>query len=82
VEGSDDKNVFIHLLNHHEITTPDPAQRGYFKGKGEYFEIKDCMGIDNLLEAFRVALKGDADNQRYGVVVDADISIELEDSRK
>jgi hypothetical protein len=72
VEGSDDKNVFIHLLNHHGITTPDLSQRGYFKGRDEHFEIKDCDGINNLLDAFKVALKSDADNKRYAVVVDAD----------
>ncbi|GAC1468243.1 MAG: hypothetical protein PVS3B1_23760 [Ktedonobacteraceae bacterium] len=64
VEGPDDKNVFLHLLNHHGITTPNLAQRGYFKGKNEHFEIKDCSGIENLLEVFHVALKGDADNKR------------------
>lgn len=75
VEGSDDKNVFIHLLNYHGITTPDPSQRGYFKGRDEHFEIKACDGINNLLEVFKVALKGDADNKRYAIVVDADTDI-------
>ena len=73
VEGSDDKAVFIHLLLNHRIITSDPALRGYFKDKAKSFEIKNCGGIDELLKAFRMALKGDTENNSYAVVVDADI---------
>jgi len=72
VEGSEDKHVFIHLLNSHGITTPDPAKREHFKDRDEHFGIKVCGSITELLTAFRVELKGDIDNKRYGIVIDAD----------
>ena len=76
VEGADDRNVFIHLLNNHRITSPDPSQRDRFIENDEFFEIKNCDGFPNLLKAFRVVLKGEVYNNRYGIVVDADTDIE------
>lgn len=58
VEGSDDKNVFIHLLNYHQIITPDRDQRGYFKDRDDQFEIKDYDGIYNLLKALKRSTLG------------------------
>lgn len=75
VEGPDDREVFIHLLNNHEITSSDETRRGHFLKANESFKIKDCGGIDNLLETFRVELKGDIDNNRYGIVVNVDTDI-------
>jgi len=37
VEGADDREVFIHLLNHHGITSRDLSQRGRFKEKDESY---------------------------------------------
>ncbi len=71
VEGSDDKNVFIHLLNHHGIT--DRNRIGYFKNRDELFEIKACGSISELLSIFRLSLKSDTDNKIYGIVIDDDI---------
>jgi hypothetical protein len=76
VEGADDRNVFIHLLNYHGITTSDPSQRDRFIENDEFFEIKNSDGIHKLLQTLRVALKGEVENNRYGIVIDADTDIE------
>jgi hypothetical protein len=75
VEGADDREVFIHLLNHHGITSRDLSQRGRFKERDESFEIKNCDGFPKLLEDFRVVLKGEIENNRYGIVFDADTNV-------
>ena len=49
VEGDDDKNVFIHLLNRKGITSPDLKKRNLFIANNESFEIKNVEGIDELL---------------------------------
>ena len=76
VEGANDREVFIHLLNYHKITSPDLSRRGRLLENDEFFEIKNCDGIPNLLNAFRIELKGEVANNRYGIVVDADTDIE------
>ncbi len=70
VEGSDDKHVFRHLLDHYHI----PQQ---FKIKDEHFEIKDHEGIDNLLnlKTLRTYLKIVDEPRRFGIVVDADTDL-------
>ncbi len=75
VEGANDREVFIHLLNYHRITSPDLSRRGRLLENDEFFEIKNCDGIRNLLSALRIELKGEVDNHRYGIVVDADTDI-------
>ncbi len=74
VEGDDDKQVFLHLLNYYNITHSE--KRGIFISNNEKFEIKNNEGIDALLENLNVALKGNLASNRYGVVVDADGSLE------
>jgi len=66
VEGSDDKHVFHHLLDYHQI-------RDKFKRRDEHFEIIDHQGIDNLLnlKTIRTYLKGNP-LRRFGIVIDAD----------
>lgn len=69
VEGSDDKHVFHHLLDHHRI-------HGKFKSKDEELEIIDHAGIDNLLnvKTLTTYLKG-SHLRRFGIVVDADTDL-------
>lgn len=66
VEGSNDKHVFRHLLEYHQI----PKR---FADRQEYFDIRDHGGIDNLLNFKRLStyLKVD-DPRRVGIVVDTD----------
>lgn len=69
VEGSDDKHVFRHLLDYHQI----PKQ---FRIKDELFEIKDHQGIDSLLNSkmLEAYLKVD-EPRRFGIVIDADTDL-------
>jgi len=62
VEGKDDEHVFYSLLEHY--------------GFPDCFQIKDCKGIENLLEIFRVQLVKTIDITAIGVIVDADESVE------
>lgn len=64
VEGDDDKNVFIGLLNYYKITDSDPKLRGKFKSNNEDFDIKNCEGIDNLLDVLKLRLKDQGDTLR------------------
>lgn len=75
VEGSDDMNVFIHLLNYHDISSRDRASKKLFKNKDEHFEIRPHNGFPDLLQKFKIEMKGDVANNRYGIVVDADTEI-------
>ena len=78
VEGTNDREVFIHLLNYHGITSPDPSRRHHFKDGDELFKIRDCVGFRNLLDIVKIELKrGDIANNRYGIVIDADTHIEV-----
>ncbi len=73
VEGNDDKQVFIHLLNHYGITDSALDLRDRFKLKNESFKIKDCGSITQVLDELRIQLKDKDDTiKRFGVVVDAD----------
>jgi hypothetical protein len=74
VEGLDDREVFWHLLNYHEIT--DPSIKKRFKEREEFFDIKACIGFDALIGIFEALFKGDIVYNRYGIVVDADTVIE------
>jgi len=57
VEGTDDEHVVRHLWNH----------RGF---PSDTFEIKNCQGVNQLLETFPVQLKGSGVNV-VGVLTDA-----------
>src|SRR6266542_3436283 len=70
VEGKDDEGIMYGLLNSYLVTSKSKPKR--FIANDEFFEIKEHDGILNLLEALKVALKGDVVDDRYGVIVDAD----------
>ena len=57
VEGTDDEHVVRHLWNHHGFPS-------------DTFEIKNCQGVNQLLETFPVQLKGSGVNV-VGVLADA-----------
>lgn len=76
VEGPDDVHVMRSLFGIYGI--PHVYIQ---KGKADYeqltsgqIEIRDHMGIDNLLEAFEVELKRSGD-RKIGIVVDVDDDI-------
>ncbi len=69
VEGNDDKQALIHLIDHH-VT--------WGNNKNEWpVRVDDCDGVDNLLEpAFlRVHLKS-SEIRRLGIVIDANSKFE------
>lgn len=43
VEGSDDMNVFIHLLNYHDISSRASASKKLFKNKDEQLQKNMLM---------------------------------------
>lgn len=78
VEGDDDKNVFIHLLNRKGINSPDPDnKKDYFIINNEYLVMKSVEGIDRLLNTFKMPLQGKEIYNRYGIVVDADDNLDV-----
>lgn len=73
VEGSDDKNMFFHLLTYYNLINRRSTEAKRFRDTNKHFEIKDHEGVDNLLNTLKVELKrGDVIRRCYGVVVDAD----------
>ncbi len=60
VEGWDDKHVVWNLAQHH--------------GLPETFRVKDEDGVENLLRALPVQLKGSG-IERVGVLLDADLDL-------
>lgn len=61
VEGNDDQHVVWALCEKHNIP--------------ESFDVIDCESVENVLKAFEVRLKIADNNQRIGIVVDADINL-------
>ena len=61
VEGSDDAQVFFHLLQHHHLS--------------EHIKIEKKVGIEKLLEDIDVELDRSG-LKRLGIIVDADTNIE------
>lgn len=61
VEGNDDQHVVWALCEKHYVP--------------ESFDVIDCESVENVLKAFEVRLKIVDNNQRIGIVVDADINL-------
>lgn len=61
VEGNDDQHVVWALCEKHNIP--------------ESFDVIDCESVENVLKAFGVRLKIVDNNQRIGIVVDADVNL-------
>lgn len=61
VEGNDDQHVVWALCEKHNVP--------------ESFDVIDCESVENLLKAFEVRLKIADNNQRIGIVVDADVNL-------
>ena len=61
VEGNDDQHVVWALCEKHNVP--------------ESFDVIDCESIENVLKAFEVRLKISDNNQRIGIVVDADVNL-------
>ena len=61
VEGNDDQHVVWTLCEKHHIP--------------ESFDVIDCESVENVLKAFGVRLKIVDNNQRIGIVVDADVNL-------
>lgn len=58
VEGNTDKHVVLALCAHYNVT--------------QNFNVKDCDGIDNLLQRFSIMLTNPSNVKTIGVIVDAD----------
>ncbi len=76
VEGPDDVHVMRGLFRIYGIphVYVPKGKVDYEQARPEQIEIRDHMGIDNLLEAFEVELKRSGDRQ-IGIVVDVDDDI-------
>ena len=61
VEGNDDQHVVWALCEKHNVP--------------ESFDVIDCESVENVLKAFEVRLKISDNNQRIGIVVDADVNL-------
>ncbi len=61
VEGQDDKHVLWAILQYHHF---EPS-----------FEVKDEGGFENLIQRLPVYLKLGSDLERFGMIVDGDLSI-------
>ena len=61
VEGNDDQHVVWALCEKHNVP--------------ESFDVIDCESVENVLKAFEVRLKIVDNNQRIGIVVDADVNL-------
>ena len=61
VEGNDDQHVVWALCEKHNVP--------------ESFDVIDCESVENVLKAFEVRLKITDNNQRIGIVVDADVNL-------
>ena len=73
VEGSDDAHVMRSLFGMYSIphVYVQKGKADYEQLTPEQIEIRDHMGIDNLLEAFEIELKRSGDRQ-IGIIVDVD----------
>jgi hypothetical protein len=69
VEGNDDFHVVHALFQKYNV----PA-RNLENPTGGYFSVKDCAGIDRLLEQIPVQLKN---LQKLGLIIDADSDIQV-----
>lgn len=61
VEGNDDQHVVWALCEKHNVP--------------ESFDVIDCGSVENVLKEFRLRLKLADNNQRIGLVVDADVNL-------
>ena len=61
VEGNDDQHVVWALCEKHKVP--------------ESFDVIECESAENVLKAFEVRLKIADNNQRIGIVVDADVNL-------
>jgi hypothetical protein len=61
VEGNDDQHVVWALCEKHKVP--------------ESFDVIECESVENVLKAFEVRLKIADNNQRIGIVVDADVNL-------
>ena len=61
VEGNDDQHVVWALCEKHDVP--------------ESFDVIECESVENVLKAFEVRLKIVDNNQRIGIVVDADVNL-------
>ena len=61
VEGNDDQHVVWALCEKHNVP--------------ESFDVIDCESVEKVLKAFEVRLKIVDNNQRIGIVVDADVNL-------
>lgn len=61
VEGNDDQHVVWALCEKHAVP--------------ESFDVIECESVENVLKAFEVRLKIVDNNQRIGIVVDADVNL-------
>ena len=61
VEGNDDQHVVWALCEKHNVP--------------ESFDVIDCESVENVLKAFEIRLKISDNNQRIGIVVDADVNL-------
>lgn len=61
VEGNDDQHVVWALCEKHNVP--------------ESFDVIECESVENVLKAFEVRLKIADNNQRIGIVVDADVNL-------
>ena len=61
VEGNDDQHVLWALCEKHDVP--------------ESFDVIECESVENVLKAFEVRLKIVDNNQRIGIVVDADVNL-------
>ena len=68
VEGNDDFHVVHALFQRHDVPV-----RNLENPSSGYFSVKDCAGIDRLLEQIPVQLKN---LQKLGLIIDADSDIQ------
>lgn len=62
VEGNNDRHVVWALCERHDFP--------------ENFDVVDCQSIDRVFSQFRLRLSIPENNQRIGVMVDADVNLE------
>ena len=67
VEGNDDFHVVHALFNRYNVSVRNKENRN-----GGDFSVKDCMGIDKLIEQIPVQIKN---LQTVGLIIDADDDI-------
>ena len=61
VEGKNDKHVVLALCEHYHVA--------------QNFNIKDCDGINNLLQVFSIMLTNPTNVKTIGIIIDADNDI-------